>query len=57
MLEEMEEGGFKYLEVASGGAIHKELPECGERSGYPEIEDTRKFFEEIADLRIWKTPF
>jgi hypothetical protein len=46
MLEEMEEGDFKYLPIAIGNEIYKEIEE-GEKSGYIGVEETKKFFEQI----------
>jgi hypothetical protein len=47
MLDEMEEGSFKFLPLASGNTIWDDLIERGETSGYLGIEATQRFFDEM----------
>lgn len=47
ILDEMAEGEFQYLLVASGNTIWNDLVEQADRRGYIGIEETRRFFEEM----------
>jgi ABC-type cobalt transport system substrate-binding protein len=47
ILEEMDEGEFQYLLIASGNTIWDDLVERADRRGYIGIEETRQFFEEM----------
>jgi hypothetical protein len=47
MLDEMEEGSFKFLPLASGNTIWDDLIERGEASGYLGTKETQHFFDEM----------
>jgi hypothetical protein len=47
MLEEMEEGSFKFLPIAPGSTIWDDLVERGEDSGYLGTKETQLFFDEM----------
>lgn len=47
ILEEMDEGEFQYLLIASGNTIWDDCVERADRRGYIGIEETRQFFEEM----------
>ena len=47
ILEEMEDGEFRFLPVASGNTIWDDLVDQGERSGYLGPEATRVFLESM----------
>jgi hypothetical protein len=47
MLDELEEGSFNLLPIASGNTIWDDLVERGEASGYLGTEETQRFFDEM----------
>lgn len=47
MLEEMEEGTFEYLTVATGNTILADLVNKAEKSGYIGVEATEEFFKKM----------
>lgn len=47
MLEEIEEGTFAYLPIASGNTILADLVRKAEESGYIGVEATKEFFKEL----------
>lgn len=49
MLEEMEEGTFEYLTVASGNVILADLIDKAEKSGYIGVEATNEFFKRMEE--------
>lgn len=52
MLEEMEEGTFEFLEVASGNTILADLVEQSEKSGYIGVEATGEFFRKMEEKHL-----
>ncbi len=52
MLEEMEEGTFDYLLVASGNTILADLVKKAEESGYIGVEATNKFFKQMKEKSL-----
>ncbi len=52
MLEEMEEGTFEFLEVATGNTILADLVEESEKSGYLGVEATAKFFKQMEEKHL-----
>lgn len=49
MLEEMEEGTFEYLSIASGNTILADLVKKAEESGYIGVEATKEFFKRMEE--------
>ncbi|MFN2456504.1 MAG: hypothetical protein ABR577_20115, partial [Pyrinomonadaceae bacterium] len=49
MLEEMEEGTFEYLPIASGNTILADLVKKAEESGYIGVEATKEFFKRMEE--------
>jgi len=47
ILEEMEDGEFKYLSIAFGNEIYDDFIDSAEKEGYLGVEESKQFLEEM----------
>ncbi|MEO7672880.1 MAG: hypothetical protein ABIU09_02240 [Pyrinomonadaceae bacterium] len=52
MLEEIDEGTFEYLSVASGDTILADLVSDAEKTGYIGVDATKRFFKKMEEKHL-----